>query len=87
MHLPGRILIADCDENVLLTTTDLLQSAGYQCTPVRDGVEALQALVENEYDLLITEIRVSFNEDLECGASLSRTVLAGSNSRAWTTRS
>jgi DNA-binding NtrC family response regulator len=61
----GRILIAESDESVLLTTTDLLQSEGYQCASVRDGVEAIQALEADDYDLLIAEIRMPGNEALE----------------------
>jgi DNA-binding NtrC family response regulator len=65
MDSSGRILIADNDESVLITTTDLLRKAGYPCTPARDGLEALQALEANEYDLLIAEIQMPGNEELE----------------------
>jgi DNA-binding NtrC family response regulator len=65
MNSPFHILIADSDENILSTTTGLLQEAGYQCFPVRDGFEAFRALEADEYDLLITEIGIPGNEDLE----------------------
>jgi DNA-binding NtrC family response regulator len=65
MYNAGRILIADNDKSVLLTTADLLQSEGYQCTCVLDGHEAFQALKVNEFDLLIAEIHMPGNEDLE----------------------
>jgi len=61
----GRILIADQDESFLSATTDLLQKEGYVCTPVRDGLEALQALKGHEFDLLITEIQMTGNQELE----------------------
>jgi len=61
----SRILIADPDKAYLSITTDLLQREGYQCTSVRDGIEAYRALEANEYHLLITEINISGNEELE----------------------
>jgi DNA-binding NtrC family response regulator len=68
----GRILIADSDESALLTTNDLLQKAGYQCTLVREGIEAFRALEADQYDLLITEIRMPGNEELELIQGASR---------------
>jgi len=61
----GHLLIADNDENVLISTTELLRKAGYSCTPARDGLEALQALKTIEYDLLIAETQIPGNEELE----------------------
>ena len=61
----GHLLIVDNDENVLKSTTELLREAGYSCTPARDGLEALKALKSIEYDLLITEVRMSGHDDLE----------------------
>ncbi|HVP20405.1 MAG TPA: response regulator [Anaerolineaceae bacterium] len=61
----GRLLIADQDESFLSAITDLLQKEGYICTPVRDGLEALQALRGQEFDLMITEIQMTGNQELE----------------------
>src|SRR5512133_303365 len=61
----GRILIADSDETTLLTLANFLENEGYECTLALDGSQALQVLEDNEYDLLITEIKLSGNEDLE----------------------
>lgn len=60
-----RILIADSDETILLTLANFLENEGYECTLALDGPQALQVLEDNEYDLLITEIKLSGNEDLE----------------------
>ena len=67
----GRILIADADETNLLTATNLLERAGYQCTPLRDGVDAVRELAVNEYDLLITETNVPGNEEFELVRAVS----------------
>ncbi len=68
----GRILIADPNESVLLTTADLLRKEGYECAPVRDGLEAIRALEANEYDLMIAEINMPGNEELELVQAASR---------------
>jgi DNA-binding NtrC family response regulator len=72
MNFSSRILVADSDENFLLSTVDLLQREGYQCTPARDGSAAFRALEANEYDLLITEIDIPGNEHLELVWSVNR---------------
>jgi DNA-binding NtrC family response regulator len=65
MKSSAHILIADSDENITKITTELLQSEGYHCTTVRDGVEALRALEANKYDLLIAEIAMPGTDELE----------------------
>src|SRR3990167_3374409 len=65
MTKPPRILIADDDETFLSATTELLSRAGYSCDGVRDAQQAIAALSEPEYELLIADINMPGNENLE----------------------
>ena len=46
----GRILIADDEESVLLSTADLLRIEGYECTCAADAKTAFEKLRKNRYD-------------------------------------
>jgi CheY-like chemotaxis protein len=61
----GKILIADDEETFLLSTADLLRRDGYQCHVVPDAENAVKAIREGEYDLLIADIKMPGNADLE----------------------
>ena len=51
-----KILIVD-DEKPICDLIDLnLSSAGYQCTSVQDGLEALDLIEKNTYDLILLDI-------------------------------
>jgi DNA-binding response OmpR family regulator len=65
MDEPGRILIADDEETFLHSTGDLLRREGYLCDCVPDAVCAKARLAENDYDLLIADIKMPGNPDLE----------------------
>jgi DNA-binding response OmpR family regulator len=61
----GRILIADDEEVFLSSTADLLRREGYYCDCVPDGTSAAQKLRENQYDLLVADIKMPGNPGLE----------------------
>lgn len=61
----GRILIADDEESVLLSTADLLRIEGYECTCAADAKTAFEKLRKNRYDLLIADIKMQGNSDLK----------------------
>lgn len=61
----GRILIADDEEAVRTLTADVLRRAGYLCDCARDAQEAISAIREHPYDLLITDICMPGNANLE----------------------
>lgn len=61
----GRILVADDEETFLFSTADLLRKAGFECDTARDGHEASRKLSEEEYDLLIADIKMPGNMDLD----------------------
>ena len=50
------ILIAEDDRGVREFVTRALERDGHHVTAVSDGSEALEALTENGYDLLLTDI-------------------------------
>jgi CheY-like chemotaxis protein len=61
----GRILIADDEEVVRTVTAECLRRAGYHCDCARDAPEAISAIQEHPYDLLITDICMPGNAHLE----------------------
>jgi len=61
----GRVLIADDDETFLQSTADLLRRERYYCDSVPDAPAAKQKLAENEYDVLIADIKMPGNLGLE----------------------
>ncbi len=61
----GRILIADDEESVLLSTADLLRIEGYECACASDAKTAFDMLRRKKYDLLIADIKMQGNSDLQ----------------------
>ncbi len=61
----GRILIADDEQTFLRSTADLLREEGYECDCASDGIRAAEMLKEEEYDLLIADIKMPGNPELE----------------------
>ncbi len=61
----GRILVADDEETFLHSTADLLRREGYHCDTAVDASSAADMLRENEYDLLIADIKMPGNPELE----------------------
>jgi len=64
MEQPGRLLLADDEELVLLATADLLRQEGYLVDCAADGAEALLRLRGAAYDVLISDINMPGNADL-----------------------
>jgi putative two-component system response regulator len=63
-HSPGtgsevvaaRVIVVDDEESVRQMLARILNRSGYSCDVASDGVEALQAIRENEYDLVLTDM-------------------------------
>lgn len=51
-----RILIADDEENIVLSLEFLLQQAGYEVTTAADGETALRCAIEQRPDLLLLDV-------------------------------
>lgn len=54
----GRILIVDDEEIVLRSCLRILTAGDYQVETSRDGLDALRRVSENDYDLLILDIKM-----------------------------
>jgi len=65
MDHPARILIADDDQTFCKSTAELLRQHGYQCDCAADAAEAAAMLRKNEFDLLISDIKMPGNPKLE----------------------
>jgi CheY-like chemotaxis protein len=70
MESRGRLLIADDEELILLSTAELLRQEGYEVDCAADGMEALRLLGRQTYDLLISDILMPGNPDLELVRSI-----------------
>jgi two-component system response regulator HydG len=60
-----RILIADDEPLFLQTTAALLSKAGFTCTTASSGTAALQALSQEPFDLVISDLNMPGNLKLE----------------------
>jgi YesN/AraC family two-component response regulator len=60
----GRLLIADDEAIVRSSLSRVLTSFGYTCTCVASGHEALEQLRQQEFDTLISDLRMPGNEGL-----------------------
>ena len=64
MSARGRILLADDEPTFLHSTADLLRAEGFACDTVSDGTAAKARVLEQSYDLLITDLEMPGNSDL-----------------------
>ncbi|HLP07026.1 MAG TPA: response regulator [Opitutaceae bacterium] len=58
----GRLLVADDEAVVRNALSRMLQSFGYACTCVASGQETLDQLRQNEFDALISDLRMPGND-------------------------
>jgi CheY-like chemotaxis protein len=54
----ARILVAEDNEINQIVTTQVLSKVGYKCDLVANGKEALQALTEKDYDLVLMDCQM-----------------------------
>ena len=60
----GRILLADDEEGFLKVHAELLREEGYICDCAPEAHTAKEMLRQNQYDLLIADIKMPGNEEL-----------------------
>jgi DNA-binding response OmpR family regulator len=60
----GRILIADDEPTFLESTAELLRRDGFECATAPDGQRALELVIDEAFDLLITDLEMPGNSDL-----------------------
>ena len=61
----GRILIADDEEIVIRSCLRILSAGDYQIDTARDGLEALRKVSDNDYDVLILDIKMPKIDGME----------------------
>jgi two-component system response regulator AtoC len=61
----ARILIADDEPLYLRTTADLLRKEGFQCATAATGSAALEALSQESFDLVLSDLNMPGNMKLE----------------------
>lgn len=60
-----KVLIVDDDELILMALTELLQPEGYEITTTTSGVEALQILNREVFDLAVLDIIMPTMDGIE----------------------
>jgi two-component system NtrC family response regulator len=53
-----KILIIDDDEELCMELSELLKEEGYEVKSSHDGLEGLSTLKENNYDLLLLDLKI-----------------------------
>jgi DNA-binding NtrC family response regulator len=61
----GRILVVDDEEIVIRSCLRILSGGNFQVDAARDGLEALRAIDENGYDVLILDIKMPKMDGME----------------------
>ncbi len=58
------ILIADDEEGIRESLTIVLEDEGYRCTAVQDGEEAIAAIKEKSFDIIISDLKMPKTDGL-----------------------
>jgi DNA-binding NtrC family response regulator len=61
----GRILVADDEASIRDGLVDVLTDEGYEATGVADGAEAIAAIAQSSYDVVVTDLRMPGIDGLE----------------------
>ena len=67
-----RILIADDEENIRVTISNILKKYGCEPTACRDGYEAIHLIEQQQYDLVISDIKMPHRNGYEIFAACRR---------------
>lgn len=65
MTTPTRLLFADDDESIRFIVNDQLTPEGFQITLAEDGDDAVKKLTENEYDIVLLDIKMPGKDGLD----------------------
>jgi DNA-binding NtrC family response regulator len=73
MQRRGKILIVDDEPEALEIMQDILRSEGYQTVAVSSAAAALESLAEDNFDILLTDMRMPGMSGLELVEKLQET--------------
>ena len=62
---PYRVLLADDEKTIVLSTSRLLEKRGWECTCVSDADAATERLCQEYFDVLVADYKMPGNEDLQ----------------------
>src|SRR5699024_400081 len=68
----GSILIADDEQEIRDSISIILEDEGYRCQTAKDGAEAIKALKERSFDILITDLKMPKADGIEVLEQSSR---------------
>ncbi len=57
-RIKGKVLVVDDDKNLRALCSEVLSIAGYKVDTANDGMDGLDMINRNEYDLVLTDINM-----------------------------
>lgn len=72
MNPPPKVLFVDDEERFRMTTGRLLEVRGFDAVPVGSAKEALDALLNSDYDVVVLDIRMPEMSGIEALAEIKR---------------
>src|SRR5574337_229986 len=57
-RIKGKVLVVDDDKNLRALCSEVLSIAGYEVDAAKDGMDGLEMISRNEYDLVLTDINM-----------------------------
>lgn len=73
MDKPRRILVVDDDRAIRFLLSEALLREGFEVSLARDGVESLEKLEKDDFDLVITDINMPRLDGIEMLKSMKKT--------------
>ena len=70
--MSNKILVVDDEQIILDLLKDLLQTQGYQIETATNGIEALELLNENSYDLFIIDFSMPYMDGMQLLAEIKK---------------
>jgi len=65
MEKPYRVLLADDEEAITRSTSEIIKNEGWECVCASTGEEASNLLDSDEFDILVADYKMPGNEELE----------------------
>jgi DNA-binding NtrC family response regulator len=72
MDTKGRILVVDDEEIVRISCRRILTPLGYTVETTPDGLQALELMKENKYDLILTDLKMPHMDGMEVMAEIRK---------------